>query len=77
MYNNNPIQVLTQLMQMGNNPNMIIQNALRQNPQFNFVLNQMQTSGLSPQQYVMQYAKQMNINIQPLINILNQNGIKL
>lgn len=74
---NNPIQALTQLMQMGNNPNAIIQNALRQNPQLNFILNQMQTSGLSPQQYVTQYARQMNVDIRPLINVLNQNGIKL
>ena len=74
---NNPVQVLMQLMQMGNNPNAIVQNAIRQNPQFCFILNQMQTSGLSPQQYVMQYAKQMNIDIQPLISMLNQNGMKL
>ena len=74
---NNSVQVLMQLMQMGNNPNAIIQNAIRQNPQFSFILNQMQTSGLSPQQYVMQYAKQMNIDIRPLISMLNQNGMKL
>ena len=74
---NNPVQVLMQLMQMGNNPNAIVQNAIRQNPQLSFILNQMQTSGLSPQQYVMQYAKQMNIDIQPLISMLNQNGMKL
>lgn len=74
---NNPAQTLIQLMQMGNNPNMIIQNAIRQNPQLNFILNQMQTSGLSPQQYVMQYARQMNIDIQPLISILNRNGMRL
>ena len=74
---NNPVQVLMQLMQMGNNPNAIVQNAIRQNPQLSFILNQMQTSGLSPQQYVMQYAKQMNIDIQPLISMLNQNCMKL
>ena len=74
---NNPAQTLIQLMQMGNNPNTIVQNAIRQNPQLNFILNQMQTCGLSPQQYVMQYARQMNIDIQPLISILNQNGMRL
>ena len=40
---NNPMQMLMQLMQMGNNPNAIIQNAIRQNPQYNFILNQMYT----------------------------------
>lgn len=74
---NNPMQMLMQLMQMGNNPNAIIQNAIRQNPQYNFILNQMYTSGLTPQQYVMQCAKKMNIDINPFINMLNQNGIRL
>lgn len=74
---NNPIQVLTQLLQMGNNPSSIIQSVISQNPQMNFILNQMRTSGLSPQQYVTQIARQQNIDIQPLINVLNQRGIRL
>lgn len=75
--NNNPMQMLMQILQMGNNPTAMVQNMINQNPQMNFVLNQMRTSGLSPQQYVMQVAKQQNIDIQPLINILNQRGIRL
>lgn len=73
----NPMNMLMQLMSMGNNPQQILQNAMTSNPQIRTVLNQMAQSGMSPQQYVMQYAKQNNINIQPFVNMMNQRGIKL
>lgn len=73
----NPMEVLMQMISMGNNPQKITEQILYQNPQVRTVFNQMQQSGLSPQQFVFQYAKQNNINIQPLINMLNQKGIKL
>ena len=73
----NPMNMLMQLMSMGNNPQQIIQQIANQNPQIRAVFNQMQQSGLTPQQYVMQYAKQNNINIQPYINAMNQKGIRL
>ena len=73
----NPINTLMQLISMGNNPQKVTEQILYQNPQVRTVFNQMQQSGLTPQQFVFQYAKQNNINIQPLINMLNQRGIKL
>lgn len=73
----NPMNMLMQLMSMGNNPQQILQNAMTSNPQIRTALNQMAQSGMSPQQYVMQYAKQNNINIQPFVNMMNQRGIKL
>ena len=69
--------MLMQMLSMGNNPQQIIQNIVAQNPQVQAVFNQMQQSGMTPQQYVMQYAKQNNINIQPLVNMMNQRGIRL
>ena len=72
-----PMEVLMQMITMGNNPQKITEQMLYQNPQVRTVFNQMQQSGLTPQQFVFQYAKQNNINIQPLINMLNQRGIKL
>ena len=74
---NNPLMLLSQMLGMGNDPQQIIQNLISQNPNVQIILNQMKTSGLSPQQYVMQYARQNNINIQPMLNMLNQKGIKL
>lgn len=68
---------LMQLISGGMNPQQIIQNITQQNPQVQVLLNQARQSGMTPQQYAMQYAKQNNINIQPLINLLNNRGIKL
>ena len=58
--NNNPMTIFSQMMQMGKNPQQI-----------------MQQSGMSPQQYVQQFAKQNNLDLQPMLQMLNQMGIKL
>lgn len=73
----NPMNMLMQMLSMGNNPQQIIQNMMMQNPEIRTAFNQMQQSGMTPQQYAMQYAKQNNINIQPFLNVMNQRGIKL
>jgi ABC-type proline/glycine betaine transport system substrate-binding protein len=73
----NPATILTQMLSMGNNPQQILQNMANQNPQVNALINQMQQSGLTPKQFVMQYAKQNNINIQPFINAMNNRGINI
>ena len=73
----NPMNMLMQMLSMGNNPQQIIQNMMAQNPEIRIAFNQMQQSGMTPQQYAMQYAKQNNINIQLLMNVMNQRGIKL
>ena len=85
--NNNPMTMLSQMMQMGRNPQQIMQQ-IRQmamkNPQMQQMLNQIQVannqmkqSGMSPKQYVKQYAKQNNIDLQPMLQMMNQFGIKL
>lgn len=60
----------------GGNPEQIAQNMIRQNPQLNAIFNQMQQSGLSAKDFTMQFAKQNNIDIQPLMNMLKQRGLK-
>lgn len=60
----------------GGNPEQIAQNMIRQNPQLNAIFNQMQQSGLSAKDFTMQLAKQNNIDIQPLMNMLKQRGLK-
>lgn len=68
-----PQQILMQLQQMaGNNPQM--QQALGQMQLAN---NQMQQSGMSMRQYAMQYARQNNIDIQQVLNMFSNFGIKL
>lgn len=73
---NNPMQMIMNMMQMGNNPQQILQNIMMQNPQASAIMNQMNSSGMSPKQFCMQYAKQNNLNIDPLINMFNQMGAK-
>lgn len=75
--NNNILNIFTSLMCSGQNPQQIIQSLIMQNPQYQMIFNQIQSSGLSTKDYVMQYAKQNNINIQAILNALNQKGYKL
>lgn len=75
--NQNPMNFLMNLMSMGNNPQQIINNVLNQNPQMQVAINQMKTSGMSTKDYVLQYARQNNINIQPIIQMMNSRGINI
>lgn len=74
---NNALNMLFQMMQMGQNPSQIIQQMLKQHPEINGILNQAKQSKMSPQEFAMQYAKQNNIDLNPLINLFNQFGIRL
>lgn len=74
---NNLYNVFSQIIGMGNNPQQIFQNMINNNPQLQVVLNQMQQSGLSPKEYALQFAKQNNININPIIEMFQNRGIRL
>lgn len=68
MNNNNPMILFQQMLSMGNNPQQIEQMILKQNPQLQVISNQMKQSGMSPLDFVMQYARQNNVNP----NLINQ-----
>lgn len=70
--NNNPLGMFQQFLSMGPNPQVIQQALFQQNPQMQVIYNQMMQSGLSPVQFVMQYAKQNNINPGIIDNMYNQ-----
>ena len=80
----NPILFLMNVLQSGQNPNVILQNMQQQaqnNPQlqsaFNelkVLSNQMKSSGMTPQQFVTQYAKQKGVDLTPFINSINSRG---
>lgn len=74
---NNIANLIIQMMTNGQNPNQVVQQLVQQNPQAQVILNQMQQSGMSMKDFTLQYAKQNNINLQPILNILSQRGIKL
>ena len=61
---NNPVEIFKRFMTMGKNPKQIEEMIYQQNPQLRVLANQMRQSGLTPVEFVMQYAKQNNIPIQ-------------
>lgn len=61
---NSPIELFKSFMKMGTNPKQIEQMIYQQNPQLKVLATQMRESGLTPVEYVMQYAKQNNIPVQ-------------
>ena len=71
----NPMQILMQLM-ASKNPQQMMENMMRQNPQVNAIMNQQRQSGMSMEQYARQFAKQNNIDIEQMINTLKQRGVK-
>lgn len=76
MNNNNPMQQMLQMLSMSNNPNQVVQMLAQQNPNVQAILNQMQQSGMTPQQFAMQYAKQNNIDINQVANAFRKMGGK-
>ena len=71
---NNPMQILMQLMSSGSNPQSMMQNMIKNNPQFNAILNQQKQSGMSMEQFVRNFAKQNNIDINPMIDFMKRRG---
>lgn len=69
---NNAITLFQQMLSMGNNPQQISQQILQQNPQLQIIMNQMQQSGLAPMDFVMQYARQQNIDPSMIQNMYQQ-----
>ena len=72
--NNN---IINFILQSAGNPQQVIQQMIAQNPNAQILMNQMQQSGLSMRDFTLQYARQNNINLQPILQQLNQHGIKL
>ena len=79
---NDQLGYLMGLIRSGKNPQQIMQ-MVNSNPQlqaglqqFNNIVGQMRQSG-NPKQFVMQLAKQQNIDIQPMLAMFQQMGIKL
>ena len=72
--NNN---IINFILASAGNPQQVIQQMITQNPNAQILMNQMQQSGMSMRDFTLQYAKQNNINLQPILQQLNQHGIKL
>ena len=72
--NNN---IINFILKSAQNPQQVVQQIINQNPQAKILMNQMQQSGMSMRDFTLQYARQNNINLQPILQQLNQYGIKL
>lgn len=66
----NPISTFQNMLGMGVNPQQIEQLIFMQNPQLQILANQMKQSGLSPVDFVIQFARQNNMPCNP--NVINQ-----
>ena len=74
---NNVITAIMQLMQMGQSPEVLIQNIIKQNPQLQVMFNQQQQSGMDWKAFAMQLARQQNVDITPVLQGFQQKGIRL
>lgn len=77
MNNNNYMNNLQQLLTMGQTPQQIVQNAIAYNPQLQQVFSQFGNGRMSPREMVLQIASQRGIDINAMINVLQQKGIKM
>lgn len=74
---NNLANIVMTLITNGQNPNEVLNNLIQKNPQYQFMMNQMKQSGMNIKDFTLQYAKQNNINLEPTIKMLENQGIKL
>lgn len=65
------------IFQMLQNPQQSFQQMMNSNPNFRMMMNQVQNSGMTTKDYTLNYARQHNIDINPMINMLKNHGIKL
>lgn len=72
----NNINQIIQMIGTINNPEQALQNMIKSNPQMQAMINQVQQSGMNPTAYLQNYAKQNNIDLSPIKDMLNQKGVK-
>lgn len=72
----NQINQIVQMLGMVNNPEQFLQNAIKNNPQMAQIMKQVQNSGMGATGFLEQYAKQNNIDLTPIKDMLNKRGVK-
>lgn len=61
---------------LSGNPEQTVQQLIGRNPNANAILQQVKQSGMSMKDFTLNYAKQNGVDMQPLLNMLAQRGIK-
>ena len=62
---NNSLDIFKSFRSLGTDPRQVEQLIYQRYPQMQVIANQMKQSGLTPVDFVMQYAKQNNIPLNP------------
>ena len=70
------MQILSQMLSSGGNPQQMVQSLIQKNPQFNALLNQQKQSGMTMEQFVRQYAQQKGIDINPMLDMVKKRGMR-
>lgn len=77
MMNNDIVSTMMQILQLGQNPEQLIMNAAKNDPQINALINQKQQNNMSWKDLTLQIAQQKNVNIQPILQQLSQKGFRM
>lgn len=80
MQNGNFVDMVSQVMKMGNNPQQFIQTQMQSNPQFAQQFGNLQKvmrgSGMSSKQFAIQFCKQNGIPEEQVMQVAQMLGIK-
>lgn len=80
MQNGNFVDMVSQVMKMGNNPQQFIQAQMQSNPQFAQQFGNLQKvmrgSGMSSKQFAIQFCKQNGIPEEQVMQVAQMLGIK-
>lgn len=75
--NNNYINNLNMLMQMGQNPQQIVQNVISRNPQAQQIFSQLGNGRMSAKEMCIQIAQQRGIDLNSMVSYMQQRGFKI
>lgn len=80
MKNNNFVDMVSQVVQMGNNPQQFLMAQMQNNPQFaqqfGNIQKMMRGSGMSSKQFAIQFCKQNGIPEEQVMQVAQMLGIK-
>ena len=65
----NNIQQLINIMKSSSNPQAMIQKMISTNPKMQSIINMMQQSGQTPKQFFYQYAQQIGVDPNQVLNM--------
>lgn len=68
------MDMIQNLLSSTQNPDMMVQQLAQNNPLLSMVLQKVSKSNMSMKDFAIAYAKNNNIDIQPVLDMLSKNG---